>query len=61
MRPATIIAVIFLFLVSIVHLLRLLFQVKVTANAVEIPVWMSVPAFIVTAALAIWLLKENKK
>jgi hypothetical protein len=61
MKPSIIIAVIFLFLVSIVHLLRLIFQVKVTADAFEIPMWMSFPAFIVTAALAIWLLKENKK
>ncbi|MCJ7728527.1 MAG: hypothetical protein MUO27_01395 [Sedimentisphaerales bacterium] len=61
MKPSTTIAVIFLLLVSIAHLLRLIFQVKVTANAIEIPMWMSVPAFIVTAALAIWLWLENKK
>ena len=61
MKPATTIAMIFLFLVSTAHLLRLIFHVKVTANAVEIPVWISFPAFIVTGALAIWLLIENKK
>jgi hypothetical protein len=61
MKPATIIAVIFLLLVSIAHLLRLIFQVKVTANTFEIPMWMSVPACIVTAALAIWLWMGNKK
>jgi len=61
MKPSTIIAVIFLLLVSIAHLLRLIFQLKVTANAVEIPMWMSIPACIVTAALAIWLWLENKK
>jgi hypothetical protein len=61
MKPSTIIAVIFLLLVSIAHLLRLIFQVKVMANSVEIPMWMSVPACIVTAALAIWLFIENKK
>jgi protein-S-isoprenylcysteine O-methyltransferase Ste14 len=61
MKLATIIAVIFLLLVSIAHLLRLIFQVKVTANTFEIPMWMSVPACIVTAALAIWLWLENKK
>jgi hypothetical protein len=69
MKPSTAIAVIFLLLVSIAHLLRLIFQVKVMANAVdlpmanavEIPMWMSIPACIVTAALAIWLWLENKK
>jgi hypothetical protein len=61
MKPSIIIAVIFLLLVSIAHLLRLIFQVKVTADAFEIPMWMSIPACIVTAALAIWLWIENKK
>jgi hypothetical protein len=61
MKPSITIAVIFLLLVSIVHLLRLIFQIKVMANTVEIPIWMSVPACIVTAALAIWLFIENKK
>jgi hypothetical protein len=61
MKLSIAISAIFLLLVSIVHLLRLIFQVKVTANTVEIPMWMSIPACIVTAALAIWLFIENKK
>jgi hypothetical protein len=61
MKPSIIIAVIFLLLVSIEHLLRLIFQVKVKAGAVEIPMWMIVLACIVTAALAIWLWLERKK
>jgi hypothetical protein len=61
MKPATTITVILLSLVSIAHLLRLLFQVKIMANAVELPMWPSAPAFIVTAALAAWLWIENKK
>ncbi len=61
MKPSTAVAVIFLLLVSITHLLRFIFQVKVTANTIEMPMWMSVLACIVTAALAIWLFIENKK
>ncbi len=61
MKPATIITVILLLIVSIVHLLRLILQVKVTTNLFEVPMWMSIPGCIVTAALAIWLWKENKK
>lgn len=61
MKPATTIVVIFLLLVSIAHLFRLILQIKVTAGSFEVPMWMSVPACIVTAALAIWLWKENKK
>jgi hypothetical protein len=61
MKPATTITVIFLLIVSIMHLLRLIFQVNVITNLFEVPMWMSVPACIVTAGLAIWLWKENKK
>jgi len=61
MKPATIITVILLLLVSLAHLLRLIFQVKVTTNLFEVPMWMSIPACIVTAALAIWLWIENKR
>jgi len=61
MKPATTITVILLSFVSISHLLRVLFQVKLTANTVELPMWPSIPAFLVTAALAIWLWTENKK
>jgi protein-S-isoprenylcysteine O-methyltransferase Ste14 len=61
MKPAQTITVIFLLLVSLVHLLRLVFQWKVTANTVVIPLWMSAAACIFTAALAIWLWQENKK
>jgi hypothetical protein len=60
MKPSATITMIFLLLVSAVHLLRLVFQWKVIANTVEIPLWMSAAACIVTAALAIWLWRENK-
>jgi hypothetical protein len=61
MKPATTITVIFLLMVSILHLLRLVLQVTVMTNLFVVPMWMSVPACIVTAGLAIWLWKENKK
>ena len=61
MKPATTITVIFLLIVSIVHLLRLIFQVNVITNLFVVPMWMSVPGCLVTAALAIWLWMENKK
>ena len=61
MKPATTITVILLLIVSIVHLLRLILQVKVTTYLFEVPMWMSIPGCIVTAGLAIWLWKENKK
>jgi uncharacterized membrane protein len=52
---------VFLILVSIAHLLRLIFRAKVMLNDAAIPMWMSVAACIVTAVLAIWLWKENSR
>ena len=31
------------------------------AGSYEVPMWMSIPAAIVTAGLSLWLLRENKK
>ena len=59
MKLSVIVAAIFLILVSIAHMLRLIFRAKVMLNNAEIPMWMSVAACIVTAALAIWLWREN--
>ena len=61
MKPATTITVIFLLIVSLAHLLRLILQVKVITNLFVVPMWMSVPACIVTAGLSFWLWKENRK
>jgi hypothetical protein len=61
MKTSTIITVVFLFLVSAAHLLRLVFQVQIMAATVAIPMWMSWAAFIFTAALAIWLWMDNRK
>ena len=61
MRLSTIIAVIFLYLVSAAHLLRMIFRAEITLNAGEIPMWMSLAAFIFTGGLATWLWIDNKK
>ncbi|MGA2173100.1 MAG: hypothetical protein ABSG82_08870 [Sedimentisphaerales bacterium] len=61
MKPSIIVTIILLLLVSLAHLLRLILQVKVTTNLFDVPMWMSAPACIVTAALAIWLWVENRK
>jgi hypothetical protein len=55
------IVTVFLLLVSLAHLLRLIFQAKVMLNNTEIPMRLSAAACIVTAVLAIWLWRENKK
>ena len=61
MKASTIITVIFLLLVSAAHLLRMIFRVEIIAATFAIPMWMSLAAFIFTAALAIWLWVDNRK
>jgi protein-S-isoprenylcysteine O-methyltransferase Ste14 len=61
MRASAIVTSIFLLLVFLGHLFRLIFQVQVMVNTFTVPMWMSVAACIVTAALAIWLWMDNRK
>jgi hypothetical protein len=61
MKPSAVVTAIFLAIVSIIHWVRAILQWKVMVNTVEIPVWASFAAFIVTAVLALWLWQENKK
>jgi len=60
MKPSTIIAVIFLFLVSAGHLLRLVYKTRVVVDTIQIPMWASTAAFIFCAALAIWLWADDR-
>jgi len=61
MKPSIIVISIFLLFIAILHVLRLVFQVRVIAGDYEVPMWMSIPAAIVTAGLSFWLLQDNKK
>jgi len=61
MKSSVVVTAIFLLVVSIVHLIRLILQWEVTVDTFDIPLWMSAAACIVTAVLAFWLWKENKK
>jgi len=61
MKPVTTIVVILLVAISIAHLLRLIFQVDIVANGVNIPVWLSILGCIVPAGLALMLWMENRK
>ena len=46
-------------LASLLHLLRAIFRVKVTAGNITIPVWFSAVAFIFTLLMAIWILSNR--
>ena len=58
MRPFTTIAVVVFLLVALLQLLRVLSGWEVTVNGMAIPIWASVVAFVVAAALATMLWRE---
>ena len=61
MKPVTTIVVILLSAISFGHLLRLIFQVSIIANGMNIPLWLSILGCIVPAVLAFMLWRENRK
>lgn len=61
MKPVTTIVAILLLAISIAHLLRVILQVDVVANGVNIPLWLSILGCIVPAVLALMLWRENRK
>lgn len=61
MKPVSMIVNIFLGVVSLMHLIRLIFQIEVTWDGVVVPLWVSFFGFLFTAGLAIMLWRENHK
>jgi len=59
MKPAVTVAVVFLVVVALVHLLRLIFGVAVTVNDMTVPMWASVVAVVGPGALAGWVWREQ--
>ena len=60
MKSAALVAVLFLSVVALLHVLRLIFQVQITVGFTEIPMWASLIAVIGPGALAVWLWKEQR-
>ena len=60
MKPAARVAALFLSAIAVLHILRVIFQVPVTAGKIEIPMWTSVAAVVAVSALAVWLWKERR-
>jgi hypothetical protein len=58
-KPFTMVTVVVLAVVAIAHALRLIFGLSVTLGGAEIPMWVSVVALVVAAALAIGTWREN--
>ena len=59
-KPASLVAAILFWLIALAQLLRVLLRLQVTAGGVSIPLWISVVAFIILAALGIWLWRERR-
>lgn len=60
MKPAATVATLFLALIAVAHLLRVVFQVPITAGPWVIPMWASVLACLGPGALALWLWREQR-
>jgi hypothetical protein len=61
MKPFTTIAVIVFSLIALIHLLRLFFGWEVIINGMILPLWISVPGFLIASGLALMLWRESRK
>ncbi len=60
MKTSVFVTLIFLTLVSIIHLVRFALQVSITVDKFVVPMWMSVVAFLALWALAVWLWRDER-
>lgn len=61
MKPAALLATLFLALIALAHLARVVFGVGVQVGGVTIPPWMSLVAFLFCGALALALIRESRR
>jgi hypothetical protein len=59
MKPFTVLAIVVFLLMSLMHVLRLIFRWEVILNGMQIPVWMSAVAAVVTGVVACMLWRES--
>jgi len=59
-RPASLLAAVLFWLIALAQLLRILLRVEVRAGDVNIPLWVSIVAFVALAALGTWLWRERR-
>ena len=61
MKPFTRIAVVVLWLIALLQLLRFILRWDVTLNGAPIPLWLSVLAAVLTAGLAVMVWRERSR
>jgi hypothetical protein len=59
MKTSVIVTLVFLTLVSIIHLVRFALQVSITVDEFVVPMWASVVAFLFVVGLAVWLWRDE--
>ena len=59
-KPASLFSLIICWLVALLQVLRMVFEVRVTAGGVEIPIWASIFPAVLFAALGAWLWAERR-
>ncbi|MEN8258697.1 MAG: hypothetical protein ABFS09_12615 [Thermodesulfobacteriota bacterium] len=60
-KPISMTVTFFLFMVSLLHVLRLVFHVNVSIGETAIPLWLSIFGAFIPAALAVLLRVEGQK
>jgi hypothetical protein len=60
MKPFTVVAIVVFILVSLLHLLRYFLGWEVMVNTATIPMWVSLPGFVIAGGLAFMLWREMK-
>jgi hypothetical protein len=60
-KPFTTIAFVVFSLIAFMHLLRLFFGWEVTVNGMIVPLWVSIPGFVIAVGLAFMLRREARK
>ena len=61
MKPAALVAAVFLDLIACLHLARLILQTPITVDGSPVPMWISVFGVLGPGALAIWLFLEQRR
>jgi lipopolysaccharide export LptBFGC system permease protein LptF len=59
-KPASLFSLVVFWLIALLQMLRIVFQVHVTAGGVEIPIWASIPPVVLFATLGAWLWAERR-
>jgi hypothetical protein len=57
-KPASLIAILFIALIAVGHLLRIVFNIDFVVYDISIPMWASGAAAVFCGFLAVWLWKE---